>query len=241
MIKKIIKASLQRFGYNLSKIQVYDNPYDDIKRLLHNKSTPVIFDVGANVGQSIDQFLHHFPKSSIYSFEPGTKTFLELSSKYGNEKNICLENIAIGSKTQQKEFLENEYSDMSSFLEMDRLGWGKIDNTTLVDVTSIDNYCQAKNIPKIDILKSDTQGFELEVYKGAMEMMKSNNIQLAYFEFIFSDLYKELPSFHDIYKLLTDNNFKLVNFYDFHYRAGLISWADLLFVNLSYEINAYKF
>lgn len=234
MIKKTLKSFLQKLGYKISKIEVFNNPYEDIKRLLNNKPIPIIFDVGANIGQSINQFLNYFPKSEIYSFEPGTNPFLELSTKYNNMENIHLENIAIGSEIKKKEFLENEYSDMSSFLEIDRLGWGKISKKIQIDITSIDNYCKTNGIANIDVLKSDTQGFELEVYKGAIQMMKSNNIHLAYFEFIFSDMYKELPSFHEIYKLLTDNNFRLVNFYDFHYQEGMLSWVDLLFVNSNY-------
>lgn len=240
MIKKAIKSFMQSLGYKISKTEFYKDPFEDIKRLLKNKSTPVIFDVGANVGQSINRFKKKFPKSTIYSFEPGSNTYLELSAKYNNRKDIHLENIAVGSENNKKEFLENENSDMSSFLEIDRSGWGKISNKILVDTITIDNYCQTNGIPTIDILKSDTQGFELEVYKGAIQMMKSNNIHLAYFEFIFSDMYKNLPSFDEIYKLLKDNNFRLVNFYDFHYQNGLISWVDVLFVNSNYMNNQKK-
>ena len=140
----------------------------------------------------------------------------------------------MGSEIKKNEFFENEYSDMSSFLQIDRLGWGKIKNKILIETNSVDNYCKTNNIAKIDVLKSDTQGFELEVFKGAVQMMQSNNIHLAYFEFIFSDLYKELPPFHEIYQLLSENNFRLVNFYDFHYQEGMLSWADCLFVNSNY-------
>ena len=70
MIKNVIKSFLRRRGYTISKIEVYKNPFDDIKRLLGNKSSPIIFDVGANVGQSINQFLNVLPKVQFIHSNP---------------------------------------------------------------------------------------------------------------------------------------------------------------------------
>jgi len=251
MIKKYTRIFLQKLGYKISKIQpkeaadntpavsygdpflIHQDPLDDMYRLLKNKSKPLIFDVGANIGQTIDKFLARFPESEIYSFEPGPETFLKLSTNH-NLKNVHLENIAMGSTVGKKEFSQNTHPAMSSFLDIDRSGWGKIENKVMVDTMSVDHYCQLNGITRIDILKSDTQGFELEVLKGALQMMSSNNIHLVYFEFIFSDMYKDLPGFHEVYKLLSDNNFRLVKFYDFNYQEGMLSWADVLFVNTAY-------
>ena len=47
----------------------------DIQRFLGTRSLGVLFDVGANTGQTLKTLLHHAPKAKIYSFEPTLETF----------------------------------------------------------------------------------------------------------------------------------------------------------------------
>lgn len=241
MMKDLLRKLFKKLGYNVSRIPLGNNVYEDMARFLDNAAKEtVIFDIGANVGQSVSNFLNYFPKSTIHSFEPGPETFLKLSAKHGNTENVHLQNLAMGSENKKMEFLENEYSDMSSFLDADRSNWGKVTNKVIVDATTVDHYCQQKGISKIDILKSDTQGFELEVFKGSIEMMKASNIRMVYFEFVFSDMYKGLPHFDEVYKFLTDNNFRIVKIYESHFQEGVLSWTDFLFVNANYVTKTLK-
>jgi hypothetical protein len=57
---------------------------------------------------------------------------------------------------------------------------------------------------------------------------------MIYFEVIFSEMYKDLPSFGQIYNYLIERNFSLVSFYKFYYQEQLASWTDALFVHKSY-------
>jgi len=132
-------------------------------------------------------------------------------------------------------FFENSLSTMSSFLPLSEFGWGTLTKKTLVNVRTIDDFCKDEKIEKIDILKSDTQGFDLEVFKGAEKTIRANKIGLIYFEIIFSDMYKKLPSFAQLYDFLTSRDFLLVSFYEFHYQRQLASWTDALFVHKSYR------
>ena len=55
-----------------------------IRRLVKSilpENVEVIFDIGANRGQSIFLFKKWFPKAKLYSFEPNPKLFLELKKK----------------------------------------------------------------------------------------------------------------------------------------------------------------
>ena len=120
---------------------------------------------------------------------------------------------------------------MSSFLPLGKNGWGEVVNTTQVDVTTIDDYCREKNISHINLLKSDTQGFELEVLKGAIGMLKQNKVEFIFLEINFVELYKNLPSFCDINGFLSQHGFKLLRFYDFSYYENALGWTDTLFYN----------
>ena len=48
-----------------------------------------------------------------------------------------------------------------------------------VKTDTLDNYCEENNIEKIDILKIDTEGSELEVLEGAKHMLQKTNIVLV--------------------------------------------------------------
>ena len=50
-------------------------------------------------------------------------------------------------------------------------------------VDTIDDFCSANKIPKIDILKIDTEGFDLNVLKGAQQMLSRGQIAFIYTEF----------------------------------------------------------
>lgn len=239
-VKNIIFSILQRLGYRLTHIHyapvdINSNAFQDMQRLLNNKVNPIIFDVGANEGQSINNFRTYLPDCIVYSFEPGTNVFSTLTKNYGLSKNISLNNVALGAGIGKKEFIENESSYMSSFLELNRSGWGEVAKRSVVEIMTVDKFCEINNITKIDVLKSDTQGYEFEVLKGAIEMISANKIQFIYLEIIFSEQYYNLPNFGDLYKFLTANNFRLVKFYDFHMEVNLLSWADALFINLNYD------
>lgn len=241
MVKRAIRYLLKSVGYNLVKIIPAEVDYSastiylDLKRLFVNKENPVIFDIGANTGQTLEAFKYNFPDSSIYSFEPGPETYFELKRSHDKKSNVHLENMAVASTSGQRDFLENKSPEMSSFLEYNQDDWGGYRRTIKVNAVSVDDYCIKNNIKKIDLLKVDTQGYELEVFKGAIKMMKQNNIQLLYFEFIFSEMYKDIPSFGDVFNFLIQNNFKIVRFYDSHYMHNFLSWIDVLFVNMDYK------
>jgi len=65
--------------------------------------------------------------------------------------------------------------------------------------------------------------------------MEEDRIALIYFEFIFSDMYENLPSFHDVFRYLCELNYSLVTFYESHFQEELVSWTDALFINREFN------
>lgn len=76
-IKRALRDLARRFGYEISP---YDgNPMGrdaqaDIRQLVRH-DRPLVFDVGANIGQSVDTFTKTFPECRMISFEPCASTF----------------------------------------------------------------------------------------------------------------------------------------------------------------------
>jgi FkbM family methyltransferase len=54
---------------------------------------------------------------------------------------------------------------------------------TPVEVVTLDNFCRQMNISNIRLLKIDTEGFELEVLKGAKDLISRQAIEIVQFEF----------------------------------------------------------
>ena len=203
--------------------------YDDMRKIIGN-DRPVIFDVGANRGQTIERFRKTFERPVIHAFEPGRDTFAELERHTHGIPDLTLNRLGLGQRAESRTFFDTDPPTMSSLLEQSVDAWGTIKDTYPVELTTADDYCAARGIERIDILKSDTQGFDLDVLKGAQGMIDRRAIQLILMEITFSDMYKGSPRFDEIYSWLADRRFVLVSFYDFYYQHGRAGWTDALFV-----------
>jgi FkbM family methyltransferase len=234
--RAINRAILNKLGYHLfrSKTRVGQDPFTDMRRFVPSHA-PTIFDVGANLGQTACEFRKFFPQGKIHCFEPGRAAFDQLVERTRGTKDLHRWNCALGASAGQTTFFENSASTMSSILPMGRFGWGTIVSESTVNMRSVDEFCDQQKIDHIDILKSDTQGYDLEVFRGAEGMIRAEKIGLVYTEVTFSELYKNLPRVSEIYDFLIDRDFSLVALYEFRYQKGLAAWTDVLFIHKSYR------
>ena len=81
---------------------------------------PIIFDVGANKGQSIEIYKRLFNNPKIHAFEPSFQDFQILKKKYESDNNIFLNNFALGDKEEKKTLNVMTKSDTSSFLDLNK-------------------------------------------------------------------------------------------------------------------------
>ena len=102
-LKKIFIKLLKSIGYEIigSKIVKHNN-FDAIIEFLLKEidktDKKIIFDVGANLGQSIERFRRIDENSIIHSFEPTPDLALKLKSKYKHTDNIFINDFGLGSK-----------------------------------------------------------------------------------------------------------------------------------------------
>src|SRR5262249_16340388 len=148
---------------------------------------------------------------------------------------VHLNNLALGSKQGRQIFFENTERVMSSFLPLGPDGWGQVTNRREVDVSTVERYCMQHEVQFIDLLKSDTQGFDLEVLKGAQGLLNARKIRLIYLEIIFQKLYEGIPRPDEIYRFISDHGFELVSFYKFYYVNGRAGWTDALFIQPQFQ------
>jgi FkbM family methyltransferase len=235
-MKKIVKKIFKAIGYKISKnskiLLLDEDPFIAIKdKLIGGKL--IFFDIGANWGQTTNKMRNHYPDAKIYGFEPSKNCFESLKANF-KDQNVSFHNLAIGSNCGQLEFNEYSWSALNSLLKR-AYGSAKILETYLVEVTTIDEFCKNNEISYINLLKTDTEGYELNVLKGTSDMMKQNRIQFVYVEIFFNENYVGQSSFGDIYNYLLENRFELVRFYDVLYTDdGVASKTDALFINKNF-------
>jgi FkbM family methyltransferase len=170
--------------------------------------------------------------------------------KFGTDKNVHLNNFALGDKIEYKDFYITAQTDNSSFNKINKdTIWlkkrSKQFNTTIdgyikskikTKINTLDNYCKNKKIDTIDLLKIDTQGYEDKVLQGSFNILKKNNIKSIVTEIMFDDVYEKYFSFSDIEKYIIKNNFRMVaiNLANNNLFSGLVFSADVCYFNKNY-------
>ena len=160
--------------------------------LLVGTDSPLIIDIGAHVGETIRYFKNIFPKSEILSFEPDVVNFEKLKQVAGEFGVECF-NFALGSESGEKTFYKQEHSHLGSLKEIDihskdSLGYAERakNEERVVKCLTLDTFILNKDIKKIDLLKIDVQGFELDVLKGAkkaLEISSAVSVEISLFDF----------------------------------------------------------
>lgn len=107
-------------------------------------------------------------------------------------------------------------------------------NRVVVEVSTVDDYCAVNGVDALDILKTDTQGWDLEVLRGAQRMISKNAIHLVFTEMNFVELYEGMVPFDAYYGYLREQGFALLSFYPICYLKNRAAWMDAVFVNENY-------
>lgn len=209
----------------------------DVSALKYSARSPAtIFDIGANRGQSLRELRSWFSGASIHCFEPDPSQFAKIDPD-GRDDKTTKNRTAVGSEDGEVELILAASSEGNSILPFDQAapavlsgGWTVQKNSIRVPMTRIDTYCHRNDVDHIDILKSDTQGNELQVLLGAGDFLHPARISVVIVEAIFRPMYKGQGYFVEIFGLLASKGFRFVAFYNESRDAdGTIVWCDALF------------
>lgn len=159
LVRNIAKAAIRRpRGFDL---------YHDLGLIIPEPK--VIFDVGANVGQSAKRYLKEFPHATIYSFEPVATTFRQLVANVGSldgGSRFRPEMCALGAEERLSRMNTIDGpSDMFQIVE---------GGNEEIRVSTLDRW--GDDIDHIDFMKIDTEGHDLEVLKGGEAMLRDKRI-----------------------------------------------------------------
>ena len=166
---------------------------DEIYKFNADNESPVIFDCGANIGISCLFFIKLYPKAKIKAFEADPEIAKTLSSNLQKFKNVDIINKAVWIHNNGIEISLEGADSASVYGYKNRV---KVNSARLRDF--IDNE------KKIDMLKIDIEGAEIEIIKDCKEnLSKVENIFIEYHSFL-----NQPQELDTILKILTENKFR---------------------------------
>lgn len=87
------------------------------------------------------------------------------------------------------------------------LDGGRVEQTMVIGVTTLDEWCRQEDVTGIDVIKLDTQGSELGILQGAAAMLAG--VRAVEVEVQFNELYEGVPLFGDVDRFLRQHGFVL--------------------------------
>jgi FkbM family methyltransferase len=198
-----------------------------------------VIDVGMNKGQFLLAALQYLHISEYDGFEPIPSVYhstIKLVNDLRSCSKIRLHNLALAKDVKKSSFHQSHKSDCSSLLEP--LTNSHFNNQSecirkfSLDLSTLDTIISPDNLSRNNVLlKIDTQGTELNVLRGAENLLKSGNIKHIYVEVSEISHYKGQCYFKDILDYLNSLNYLLKSLYNTNYTSdGQLIFADAYFV-----------
>jgi len=218
--KKSVGNLARKLGYEIipvSRIMPRDLA-QHLNSLFRIVNVSCVLDVGANIGQYRD-FLRNQAKYEglIVSFEPVEKAVNVLRKKAKTDSRWLIYHCAVASQSGVNRINVMKADDLSSFLPPDSSATNLfahcnvIDHTEDVHVVTLDSALSElrtrQNIGDRFFLKMDTQGYDLEVLRGAEKNL--SQISALQTELSCVRLYKGMPGYLEVLEALDMRGFQL--------------------------------
>ncbi len=125
----------------------------------------VVVDGGAFIGDTIEEIEGITADAKIYAFEPDPDNYRIMKERYGDNERIKMFQAGLWSSTKRLSFSGNS-GLASSICE---------DGNTSINVVSLDDTISSR----VDLIKMDIEGAELEALKGAQKIITKYTPKLA--------------------------------------------------------------
>jgi FkbM family methyltransferase len=148
----------------------------------------VVFDVGANVGDWSSFFLDNLNGADIqklvdiYLFEPAPSTSKVLKTRLGVQNPVLhYEELALSSENGESIIYVSDQSHGINSLHAnpDRLDEHQIQ----INKKTVTEFCKTHEIQRVHLLKSDTEGHDMEIIRGALPLLAEGRISVLQFEY----------------------------------------------------------
>ncbi len=235
-LRSIIPYSVKQKGKSLLRLPATRIHPD--WRILEDVSaleTPhVVLDLGARNGWFFKCWKEYSKGALVHAFEPDYEAYEILAQQYADQNDVSISPMGVGAtKSLQTFYYMQNSSVSSSFLPHDSQAWadikydaGEIQERQL-EITTLDDYCEQKNLEDIYLIKIDIQGYELEALLGATSTLDRTSYLLI--ESSIKPLYQDSANFTQVHDFMAARGFHLMNFRAWHRGNNQLIEADMLF------------
>ena len=214
-----------------------------LSKKFKNNNISVLIDVGSHKGEYINSIKKKFKIQTIYGFEPNPDIFKILKKKI-IDKNIYIFNCGISEKRGTINFYKNLESSSSSANKLNKeskyykkkyfllnfFNSNEVEIKIDIEVIRLDEFYKSEKLKAIDLIKIDTEGFELKVLKSLGD--KIHNIKMVHFEHHFDDMVIKNYKLTDIHNYLIKKEF--VKF--FKIKMKFRKSFEYLYINKNFKI-----
>lgn len=184
------------------------------------KPRPFVVDVGAYKGDFFSFILGMRPGAQVYAFEPNPRRGRKLCKHFADVPGVHVYPLALGDSNGLSALHITEANTLSSFLSPTQTG-ARIHGARIqecgmaqVELCRLHDFAKEREqslLESVDLLKLDVQGYELQVLKGAGDLLHSTRIVVM--EVGFEKIYKGQSLFSELDYYLSHNGFVLHGLY----------------------------
>ncbi|MGF1924653.1 MAG: FkbM family methyltransferase [Bacteroidia bacterium] len=192
-----------------------------------------ILDIGAYEGNWAQDIHQVFPLAQIMMIEGqrSKKPILDLKSQSIPKSVVKI--ALLGAKEDEVEF--NMYESASSVYKEDNKTNAKIET---IKLQLLDNVIENSFFTKVDMIKIDTQGYELEILKGGTKALQA--AQFVLLEISLLGIYKNAPLVDEVISFMKANNFMLYDICSIMRRPydKALFQSDFLFIKADHPLRS---
>jgi FkbM family methyltransferase len=161
-----------------------------LARLAPQLGGGVVLDVGAHSGSYALEVKRLAPAASLFAFEPQPRTYAAMAGRVAGTGIEAL-NLALGESEGTATLYDfaGDGGSTQASLSADAVAlFGTEPVAHSVACTTVDAFCAERGIDGVALLKVDTEGFDLNVLRGARRMLAERRIERVQFEFISANI-----------------------------------------------------
>ncbi len=207
-----------------------------IWKALNRYQIDCVIDVGANEGQFATQVRDLGYLGQLVSYEPVSDAFAKLTINRSSDKRCRIYNCALGSEETEADINVSAFSSFSSFYgttDFARANWptSRVCSVERVPIKTLDSELSTGKLAEFQscLLKIDTQGYDLEVMKGAETLL--SKCPVIFTEVSFRKVYEHSPSSLETLEYFASRGYYPAGIYAITRTQDLsMNEADVLFV-----------
>lgn len=154
-----------------------------VKNAIRKNNVNTFLDIGANIGLFSLSVAKEFPTVAIFAIEASPRVYTTL------QDNIMLNHLQ-NIKAIQLGLANTDTAELSFYSDETKYGTGSFapiftDKAEMVKCAKLDTLISNEIIPtNIQLIKIDVEGFELQVFQGAAQLLEHASALTILFEFV---------------------------------------------------------